>query len=217
VNTNTRRFGLFRVGEMPTTRIQAFSDGVFSIVITLLVLEIRVPQVSGGDISQLLGQRLVTMTPKFLSYALSFAIIGIWWVAHHHFFDILKKSDRGLLWFNNLFLFWLVFIPFPTAMLGDYPRERIAVMAYGAVMMFAGISFSWMRYYAFFIGKLAYPDIDHGLLRRAMLKSVSNPILHFLAIFLAFVNPGFSIALYIGIPLLFFVPSKLERQIFKSS
>jgi len=97
---------------MPTSRIEAFSDGVFAIIITLLVLEIHVPQVQDKDISAALEHSLLAMTPKFLSYVLSFVIVCIWWVAHHHLFHVLKRSDRGLLWLNSLFLLWLAFIPF---------------------------------------------------------------------------------------------------------
>src|SRR5437660_704092 len=94
---------LLRIGAMPTGRIEAFSDGVFAIVVTLLVLEIHVPQLPASEVGQL-SARLLAMAPKFFIYALSFAIICIWWVAHHHFFYLLNKSDRGLLWFNCLFL-----------------------------------------------------------------------------------------------------------------
>jgi TMEM175 potassium channel family protein len=83
---------------------------------------------------------------------LSFGIVCIWWVAHHHFFILLDKSDRGLLWLNCLFLFWLVAVPFPTALLGDYPLQRVSVICYGAVMTMAGVSFSSMRFYAFYVG-----------------------------------------------------------------
>jgi uncharacterized membrane protein len=212
MNTRTSSIGLFRVSEMSTGRIQAFSDGVFSIVMTLLVLEIHVPYVTGPNVSVQLAHNLYALMPKFFSYALSFGIVCIWWVAHHHLYDVLRKSDRGLLWFNGLFLFWLAFVPFPTALLGDYPKERIAVICYGAVMLFAGLSFSWMRYYAFFIGKLTYPDIDRDLLKRAMIKSAFNPILHLLAVLLAFVSTKLAITLYVVIPMLFFVPSRLERH-----
>jgi uncharacterized membrane protein len=212
MNTPTPLFKLFRVCEMSTGRIQAFSDGVFSIVMTLLVLEIHVPYVTGPNVSVELAHDLSAMMPKFFSYALSFGIVCIWWVAHHHLYDVLRKSDRGLLWFNSLFLFWLAFVPFPTAMLGDYPKERIAVICYGAVMMFAGFSFSWMRYYAFFIGELTYTDIDRDLLKRAMIKSAFNPILHLSAVMLAFVSTTLAITLYAIIPMLFFVPSQLERN-----
>ena len=104
--------------------------------------------------------------PKFFIYALSFAIICIWWVAHHHFFFVLNKSDRGLLWFNCLFLLCLAFIPFPTALMGDYPNQRIAVICYGGIMALSGLSFSWMRYYAFFVAKLADERLEQRVLKR---------------------------------------------------
>jgi uncharacterized membrane protein len=202
---------LFRVGEMSITRIEAFSDGVFAIIITLLVLEIHVPQLQGLDISDALLHSLLAMAPKFLSYILSFTIVCIWWVAHHHLFHLLKKSDRGLLWLNSLFLLWLAFVPFPTAMMGDYPHERIAVMCYGAVTTLAGLSFSCMRYYVFYVGKLVDETIDRKLLKRAMLKSAMNPILHAVAVLLALIDTRLAITLYVLLPLLFFIPSKLEK------
>jgi len=125
---------------MPTARIEAFSDGVFAIIITLLVLEIHVPRVQGRDISAGLAHSLLAMAPKFLAYIMSFVIVCIWWVAHHHLFHVLKRSDRGLLWLNSLFLLWLAFIPFPTALMGDFPSERIAVMGYGTVATLAAVS-----------------------------------------------------------------------------
>src|SRR5881296_2621984 len=130
-----------RPGGMSTARLEAFSDGIFAIVVTLLVLEIHVPVVIGPDVSAALRGGLFRMAPLFLSYALSFGIICIWWVAHHHFFALLTRSSRSLLWLNSVFLFWLAFIPFPTALLGNYPTETIAVMCYGGAMTLAGVSF----------------------------------------------------------------------------
>jgi len=203
---------VFRVGEMSTARIEAFSDGVFAIVMTLLVLEIHVPRVTGGNISAVLGNSLLALMPKFLSYILSFGIVSVWWVAHHHFFDLLQKSDRGLLWFNNVFLLWLAFVPFPTALMGDYPAARVAVMTYAGVMALTGLSFSWMRYYAFYVAGLGHAHLDRQLIRGAMLKSVLNPSLHILAILVAFASTKVAIGLLVIIPLLFFFPSALERQ-----
>ena len=205
--------GLFRVGEMSTGRIEAFSDGVFAIVITLLVLEIHVPQVSTPAISAVLTKALIAMWPKFLAYMLSFAIVCIWWVAHHHLFACIARSDRGLLWFNSLYLLWLAFIPFPTALMGDYPNQPVAVMFYGVVMALAGASFSWMRYYVFFVGRLNLEGIDRLLIKRAMMKSVLNPLLHTAAVLLALVNTKIAIAFYVAIPILFFFPSRLERHV----
>jgi uncharacterized membrane protein len=212
-NLHKRFPRIFRVGEMPTSRIEAFSDGVFAIIITLLVLEIHVPQVQDKNISAALEHSLLAMTPKFLSYILSFVLVCIWWVAHHHLFHILKRSDRGLLWLNSLFLLWLAFIPFPTALMGDFPNQRIAVMGYGTVTTLAGVSFCLMRYYAFYVGKLVDERIDRYLLKLAMIRSVINPVLHSIAVLLAFVDTRLSIALYIILPLMFFIPSKLESYV----
>ncbi len=198
---------------MPTSRIEAFSDGVFAIIITLLVLEIHVPQMQGTYISAALTASLMAMAPKFLTYILSFLIVCVWWVAHYHLFHVLKRSDRGLLWLNSLFLLWLAFIPFPTALLGDFPGERIAVMGYGAITTLAGISFTFMRYYAFYPAKLVDESIDPRLLKSAMIKSIWNPVLHSIAVLLAFVDTRLSIALYIILPLMFFIPSKLESYV----
>jgi uncharacterized membrane protein len=198
---------------MPTARIEAFSDGVFAIIITLLVLEIHVPQIQGKYVSAALAHSLLGMAPKFLTYIMSFVLVCIWWVAHYNLFHVLKRSDRGLMWLNSLFLLWLAFIPFPTALMRDYPGERIAVMGYGAVSTLAGISFSLMRYYAFYLAKLVDESIDRRLLSSAMLKSSLNPVLHSIAVLLAFVDTRLSFALYIILPLMFFIPSKLERYV----
>ncbi|HKE25433.1 MAG TPA: hypothetical protein VKB88_23905 [Bryobacteraceae bacterium] len=133
-------------------------------------------------------------------------------IRHRHPFALLAKSDRGLLWRNSLFMFWLALVPFPTALLGDYPSQRVAVIVYGAVMAMAGVSFSSMRFYAFYDGKLTAAGIDPVLLRRAMLKSAMNPLLHFVAVRLAWVNTKIALVLHVGIPILFFLPSKLERS-----
>jgi uncharacterized membrane protein len=202
---------------MPKTRLEAFSDGIFAIVVTLLVLEVHVPMLVGPNVSASLRRDLIGMAPLFLSYALSFGIICIWWVAHHHFFALLTRSSRSLLWLNSLFLFWLAFIPFPTALLGNYPRETIAVMCYGGAMALAGASFSAMRYYAFFVGNLVDPKIDGRLLKGSMLKSISNPLFHSAAVLLALIDTRIALALYVAIPLLFIRQSRLEKSTFDRS
>jgi len=212
METQSLRAGPLRFGTMSVARIEAFSDGVFAIVITLLVFQIQVPKLTGSNISGALAASLWGMRPKFLSYALSFAIVCIWWVAHHQFFHLLRKANRGLLWSNSVFLFWLAFIPFPTALLGDYSGERLAVMGYAAVMGLAGLSFSWMRYYSFFVTDLAREGLDRSLMKRALLKSALNAVLHFFALMLALVNTTIAIVLLIAIPLMFLRSSKLELE-----
>jgi uncharacterized membrane protein len=203
---------LFCVGELPTARLAAFSDGVFAVAVTLLVLEVHVPQASGPQLSENLLHGLLEQAPKFFSYALSFMIICIWWVAHHHLLDLVRRTDRGLLWLNSLFLLCLAFVPFPTAMMGDYPRERVAVMFYGAVTTAAGICFACMRFYVFYVGRLVGETLDRRLMRGAMLKSAMNPLLHAAAVLLALVDTRLAMVLYTLLPLTFIVPSALDRH-----
>jgi len=113
---------------------------------------------------------------------------------------------------NSVFLFWLAFIPFPTALLGDYPGERLPVMCYAAAMGLAGVSFSWMRYYGFFVADLARDGLDRRLMTRAMVKSALNAVLHFCALMLALVNTKIAIVLLIVTPLMFVRQSKLELE-----
>lgn len=204
--------GLLRFGTMSLARIEAFSDGVFAIVVTLLVFQIQVPKLTGPNISAALAASLRGLRPQFLSYALSFALVCIWWVAHHHFFHLLRKANRGLLWFNCVFLFWLAFIPFPMALLGDYPGERLPVMCYAGVMGLAGLSFAWMRYYSFFVADLAREGLDRSLMKRSVAKSALNPALHICALMLALVNTTIAIALVVAIPLMYLRPSKIEVE-----
>ena len=112
-------------------RIEAFSDGVFAIAITLLVLEIHVPQASNTAVVHLTGA-LLALWPQLLSYALSFVIVGVYWVGHHLMMHSLRRVDRMLLWLNLLFLLFLTLIPVSANLLGQFRAVPIAVAAYGA-------------------------------------------------------------------------------------
>jgi uncharacterized membrane protein len=105
-------------GPLNTRRIEAFSDGVLSIVITLLVLQLSLPVLSASATDAELTRHLVEMIPKLFAYVISFAVVGIFWVGHHGVFHFVVHADRTLLWLNNLFLLSVGFIPFPAALLG---------------------------------------------------------------------------------------------------
>ena len=196
---------------MPTSRIESFSDNVFAFSVTLLVLAIQVPAVQGDNIGAALSAGLAAMAPKFLVYVFSFFLVCLWWMAHHHLFHIIKRSDRGLVWLNSLFLLWMTFLPFPTALMGSYPHERIAVIFYGIVSMLASISFCLMRYYAFYVAKLIDDTLDPKLLRAAMVRSFINPVIHIVAIALALVDTRITVGMYVLLMGLFFIPSRLEQ------
>lgn len=99
---------------LSTARMEAFSDGVFAVAITLLVLTLEVPQIADSVVTSELWPKLLELWPKLLSYVLSFLLVGIYWVAHHNTFHYITGTDRTLLWLNLLLLLCIVFIPFPT-------------------------------------------------------------------------------------------------------
>jgi len=135
-------------GVMPTSRLEAFSDGVFAIAITLLVLEIPVPNVEHGR----LADALLDEWPAYAAYVVSFAIIGIIWINHHAVFGYVERADRGLLLLNLNLLLWVALIPWPTSLLAEYMQagggdERAAALVYALTMTLMGVSFGTMWLY----------------------------------------------------------------------
>jgi uncharacterized membrane protein len=134
------------VGDSSTSRLEAFSDGVFAIAATLLVLEIGVDSTHGSD----LGDELLHIWPSYLAYATSFLIIGIIWINHHHCVSLMSRVDRPFLFINLLLLLTVSFIPFPTKLVAQYlqkPGERSATLAYAATMLLMAVVYNiWWRY-----------------------------------------------------------------------
>src|SRR5512147_2765654 len=116
---------------MEKSRLEAFSDGVFAIVITLLILDIRFPEV---DYSQF-ATALFTLLPRILMYVMSFIIIGLYWISHHNSMQVVKKIDRNFLWLNILLLLCVSFIPFPTSLVGRYPFQAGPIIIYGLTLI----------------------------------------------------------------------------------
>ena len=125
--------GRFKQGEMRLTRIEAFSDGVFAIVVTLLVLELKVPALKDHASTAELAHALYELLPKFLSWLISFIIVCKFWLNHHHLLRLARHADYGMVWLNSIFLMGQAFIPFPTALMGEYHSNRLAVSIFGGV------------------------------------------------------------------------------------
>src|SRR5256712_12813706 len=124
----------FAQGELRRTRIEAFSDGVFAIIVTLLVLELKVPALTDhGDVGEL-GHRLLELLPKCLSWLISFIIVCKFWLNHHHILGLARHANYAMVWLNSLFLMLQSFIPFPTALMGEYATNALAVSLFGVVM-----------------------------------------------------------------------------------
>ena len=120
---------------MHKTRLEAFSDGVVAILITIMVLELRLP--AGAD-----WQALRSLTPTFLAYVMSFVYLGIYWNNHHHLFHLVDRVTGGMLWANLHLLFWLSLVPFATNWLGEHPHEPLPTAFYGVILLRAAVSYT---------------------------------------------------------------------------
>jgi len=200
------------VGALTTRRIEAFSDGVLSIVITLLVLQISVPIISAQAGDAELTTRLLEMIPKLFSYVISFAIVGIFWVGHHSLFHFIICADRTLLWLNNLFLLCVGFIPFPAALLGAYGTRRVTVIVYGASLALTGLTLAFIWRYATHDRRLVnndlHPQADRSGLRRILL----GPALYGVSMILCFVSVWISLVIYVIVPLIYILPGRIDRH-----
>jgi uncharacterized membrane protein len=197
-----------------TKRTEAFSDGVFAIAATLLVLELKVPHVEQGGLSDALLERW----PSYATYVVSFLTIGIIWVNHHAVMERIKSVDRLLLFLNLVFLMAVAAIPFPTALLADYLRaghdEGLASAIYGATMAVMGIAFGIVWAYAVLSDDLLYDGIDPDRARRSLLIFASGNPLYLLAIGVSLLSAELALAIYALLALfyLFDVLPPLEKR-----
>lgn len=190
---------------LETNRIEALSDGVFAIVMTLLILEIGIPShdavASGGLLAELLK-----LWPKFLCYTISFVTLGVYWVAHHLHFYTINRADRGLLWINILFLMGLSLVPFSTALIGEYYQAKIPVIVYGANLTFISLVLYLHWSYATSGGRLIPETTDPGLITRVKHVILIGPAVYLLAMAGAFISTFVSIALYLVVNLAYILP-----------
>jgi uncharacterized membrane protein len=187
---------------MNTRRVEAFSDSVIAIIITIMVLEFKVPQ--GSDLAA-----IFPLVPTLASYALSFVFIGIYWNNHHHMFQVVEKVDGRILWANLHLLFWLSLIPFVTSWVGEAHFQRTPVALYGVVLLMAAV--------AYFLLARAL-SAHHGADSKLAVaigkdyKGIASLAIYALAIAVSFFEPRISLGLYVVVALLWFIPDRrIER------
>lgn len=189
---------------MTKGRVEAFSDGVIAIIITIMVLELRPPH-------EATVEAMLPLLPVFLSYVLSFVFIGIYWSNHHHLFQAVKQVDGSTLWANLHLLFWLSLVPFITAWMGENNFGTIPVALYGVVLLCAAIAYTILAL------KLIGLHGEDSVLAKAMennWKGNLSLITYTAAIPLAFVHPWISCALYVAVAILWFIPDRrIEKRL----
>jgi len=187
-------------------RLEAFSDGVLAIIITIMVLEMKVPHGEGADLST-----LGPLVPVFLSYVLSFVYIGIYWNNHHHMLHATKRVNGAILWANLHLLFWLSLIPFVTAWMGENHFAPAPTALYGVVLLMAAIAY-WVLQQAI-LAKQGRDSVLAAALGRDLQGKLS-PVLYLIAIPSAFAAVWIAHALYVLVAFIWLVPDpRIERAL----
>jgi len=194
---------------IPLTRIEAFSDGVIAIIITLMILEIKVPGITGSDTSQMIWMKVQGMMEPFVAYLLSFVMIGVLWVNHHQFLRQLKHADRNLLWYNLHLLFWMAILPIPTNLLGQEFKLPEVTALYGFVMFMCASAFLLMREYVNKHHHLFIDNLSIELRKKARQKLITSAILYFISIFAGYVSIYISLGIFVIIPAAYFIPTNI--------
>ncbi len=211
------------VAGLTTGRITAFSDGVFSIAITLLVLNLRVPTVLPSESPGNVLDQLRTQWPNLLSYILSFVIIGIYWIAHHNMFHYIKRSNRAFLWINILLLMCVAFIPFPAGLLGQFSfieqplLARVAEIIYASNLILTNLMLSLLWWYATSNHRLVDQDIDPHFVRTVNRRNMTAPLVYLVSIGLSFLSPLASLIVFFLFPLYYIFPSHIDLHLTPTS
>ena len=196
-----------------SNRVEAFSDGVFAIAMTLLILEIRTPDRLGAG---QLSHALFALWPSYLAFATSFFTIGVMWMNHHRLFNLIGKSDQTLLAINGLLLFSITFIPFPTALLARYlnhPDSRIAAILYNAVFLFSALCFQGLlRYASGRDGHLLDAAVDPESVVAVRRQYRFGPLLYILLIGVSCISATASLVFNLVLAMFFAMPSNWFRE-----
>jgi uncharacterized membrane protein len=199
-------------GRKETGRVEAFSDGVFAIAMTLLVLNIKVPNV---NVPGRLGALLWQQWPSYLAFIISFAFIGIMWVNHHRLFVHIRRIDHTLLILNGALLLGVTAVPFPTAVLAQYlgkPDEKAAMMLYNGTYVVVAIFFNVLWRYAAGGCRLLGEAADVAEVNRISRQYAFGPLLYLVCLVLAYINVAASLALNVALAIFFALPpSKVAR------
>jgi uncharacterized membrane protein len=188
---------------MSKGRLEAFSDGVIAVIITIMVLELKVPR--GANIADLLP-----VLPVLLTYVVSFVFIGIYWNNHHHMLHAVHSVNGRILWANLHLLFWLSLVPFVTAWVGQNYRAARPVALYGGVLLMCGVA-----YYILERALIAHEGADSALARALGndVKGKASLGIYVVAILFSFLNPWISIALYVVVAFMWFIPDRRIEKI----
>jgi len=191
------------------SRVEALTDGIFAVAMTLLILDVKVPLVSHTED---LPRELLALWPRLVSYAISFVMLGIYWVGHHNQFHLIRRTNRTLLWINILFMMTICFVPFSAALLSAYATQPLALAVYGVNLVTIGLILYGHWSYATFGHRLVDRDLDNRVIRFASRRILIGPVVFSLASVLSFVSATASLILLMLAPLVYLFPGKVDRH-----
>jgi uncharacterized membrane protein len=190
-------------------RVLALSDGVFAIIITLLVLEVHVPELTQG---QSLNEALAEVRPSFNAFVITFILTGMYWVGHRDLFALIRRTDRGLVWLNILYLLPLCLLPFGAGMLGRYDQEPVALRIYGLLLVAIGVMRAVIWLYATNRPHLLWHRLDDRQRRVGLALAAFVVLVYLVAILVAAVASMVSLLIYAGAPVLYFLSITVLRS-----
>ncbi|MBV8087506.1 MAG: DUF1211 domain-containing protein [Chloroflexi bacterium] len=200
-------------GVLPTTRIEALTDCVLSIAMTLLILDIHVPDLPPAQADAELPLRLLAMWPSFVGYVISFLILGVYWVGSHYQFTFIRRADRALLWINVVFLMGIAFIPYTTSLLSRYPDSRFAIVVYSASLILIGLVSYFHWRYATRGRRLVAPDLPDKVIKVVKKRILFAPFACLASIGLSLYSTRLCLLLYAVVLVLYILPGSLDRYL----
>jgi uncharacterized membrane protein len=204
------------IAGLSTNRVEALADGIFAVAMTILVLDLHVPDLAHDAPDLLVENQLVALLPRALAYVSGFIVLGTMWVGHHIHMHFIRRMDRILIWINLLFLLSVTFIPFVVALIGAFGPRKFPCLLYGADLMIAATSLiaQW-RYAAGGQRRLARADLSQADYSALLGRVVLGLCGYGLGTALAFVWPAASLCCYAAIALLYLIPGRIDRQVGK--
>lgn len=201
--------GKFKQWQFSKTRLEAFSDAVFAIVITLLVLEIKIPEIEHPENIQEVFHALKSVSHVFFSWVISFFFVALMWLHHHQIMNMATKSDYGVVWINTILLFFITLIPFPTHLMGSYPSQAIMAALWGGTVGITSLILTWFYHYN--TKNYLKPSFNKETVRKNVrLSLLAGPSLYLIGAALSFINVNIAYVIYALVPLLYILPLDKE-------
>jgi uncharacterized membrane protein len=198
--------------ELGLERIVFFSDAVMAIAITLLAIDIKVPEIAASAARSELPARLSELSPRIMSFVISFVVVGIYWMSHHRYFGFIQRYDNRLMLLNLLFLLFIAAMPFAAGLLGQFSYLSLGVIVYAADVVAIGLSMSALWWYASHGHRLVDPSLDPRLIRTLSTRAFVAPIVFLVSIPIGLANPMGAMVTWWASPIIVLVAVRLASR-----